>query len=132
MLSVDPVLFEQVLVNLIENAAKYTPRESDIEIEGSARAGDVVIEVKDRGPGIPPGDETRVFEKFYRGAHARVAGAGLGLAICKGIVEAHGGTIGVENRAGGGAMFRIALPATGPAPAVDAAPADPLDGEGKP
>jgi DNA-binding response OmpR family regulator/signal transduction histidine kinase len=110
LLSVDPVLFQQVLVNLLENAIKYTPADSEIEIDGHAHDGAVVIEVKDRGPGIPPGDEARVFEKFYRGSHGHVAGAGLGLAICKGIVEAHGGTIDVERRAGGGAVFRVTLP----------------------
>jgi two-component system sensor histidine kinase KdpD len=115
---VDPVLFQQVLVNLLENAVKYTPAGSDIEIEGRERDGAITIEVRDHGPGIAPGDEGRVFEKFYRGAHAGAAGAGLGLAICRGIVEAHGGSIGVENRAGGGAVFRVTLPSTGPAPAV--------------
>lgn len=119
LMSVDPVLFQQVLVNLLENAAKYTPSGSEIEIEGRAGENAVVIEVRDRGPGIPPGDEWRVFEKFYRGAHSRVAGAGLGLAICKGVVNAHGGTIQVENRTGGGTAFRITIPATGPAPSID-------------
>ncbi len=119
LLSVDPVLFQQVLVNLIENALKYTPPESDIEIEGAAHGSAVAIDVRDRGPGIPPGDEARVFERFYRGAHANIAGAGLGLAICKGIVEAHGGTIGVENRAGGGAVFRVVLPVDDAAPTLD-------------
>jgi two-component system sensor histidine kinase KdpD len=116
LLSVDPVLFQQVFVNLLENALKYTPPGSEIEIEGGARGDGVTIEVKDRGPGIPPGDEARVFEKFYRGAHPAVAGAGLGLAICKGIVEAHGGTIEAENRAGGGALFRIVLQSQASAP----------------
>jgi two-component system sensor histidine kinase KdpD len=119
LLSVDPVLFQQVLLNLLENAVKYTPAGSDIEIEGRAHDGAVSIDVRDRGPGIAPGDEARVFEKFYRGSQAGAAGAGLGLAICKGIVEAHGGTIVVENRAGGGAVFRVTLPSTGSAPALD-------------
>jgi two-component system sensor histidine kinase KdpD len=119
LVSIDPVLFQQVLVNLLENAVKYTPAGSEIEIDGRATENAVVIEVRDRGPGIPPGDEARVFEKFYRGAHARVAGAGLGLAICKGVVEAHGGTIQVENRTGGGAAFRVTIPLVGSAPSVN-------------
>jgi two-component system sensor histidine kinase KdpD len=125
LLSVDPVLFEQVLVNLLENAAKYTPPGSVIDIEGRAEGGEVVVEVADRGPGIPSADQPRVFEKFYRGPNTVVPGAGLGLAICRGIVEAHGGRIGVESRAGGGATFRVALPITGAAPAVDVAPGGP-------
>jgi two-component system sensor histidine kinase KdpD len=119
LLTVDPLLIEQVLVNLVENAAKYTPSATRIDIDGRREGGVVVVEVRDRGPGIRAGDEHRVFEKFYRGGNTAVAGAGLGLAICKGIVEAHGGTIGVENRTGGGATFRITLPATGEAPAME-------------
>lgn len=119
LMSIDPVLFQQVLVNLLENATKYTPAGSEIEIEGRASGNAIVVEVRDRGPGIPPGDEKRVFEKFYRGTQSRIVGAGLGLAICKGVVEAHGGTIGVENRTGGGAAFRITIPTMGPAPSLD-------------
>jgi two-component system sensor histidine kinase KdpD len=122
LLWVDPLLFEQVLVNLVENAVKYTPAPSRIEIEAHRDPGRVVVEVRDRGPGIPAGDEQRVFEKFYRGAGGAVAGAGLGLAICKGIIDAHGGAIGVENRIGGGATFRITLPDPGDAPAAEPPP----------
>jgi two-component system sensor histidine kinase KdpD len=104
----------------LENAIKYTPAGSEIEIEGRLLTGTVVIEVRDRGPGIPAEDISHVFEKFYRGSHTRVAGAGLGLAICRGIVEAHGGTIDVDNRAGGGAVFRVAIPPAGPPPIADA------------
>ena len=69
------------------------------------------LEIADTGPGFPPGDEQRIFEKFYRGAqeHSR-SGTGLGLAICRGIVELHGGTIRASNRTGGGAVFRLELP----------------------
>jgi two-component system sensor histidine kinase KdpD len=122
LLSVDPVLFEQVLVNLVENAAKYTPPGSGIDIEGRVEGEAAMVEIRDRGPGIPSGDEQRVFEKFYRGANTAIAGAGLGLAICKGIVEAHGGTIRVESRVGGGATFRVTLPIVGEAPRIDAVP----------
>ena len=120
LLSVDPLLFEQVLVNLLENAAKYTPPGSAIDIGGWVEGDGVAVEVRDRGPGIAPGDEQRVFEKFYRGTGTAAVGAGLGLAICKGIVEAHGGTIRVESRAGEGAAFRVTLPRVGEAPSVDA------------
>ena len=108
---IDPILIEQVLVNLIENATKYTPPRSPIELRARPASQGIEIEIADHGPGIPPGGEDRVFEKFYRGDGVREIGSGLGLAICKGIVEAHGGTIRAENRDGGGAVFRIFLPA---------------------
>jgi two-component system sensor histidine kinase KdpD len=110
LLPVDPVLFEHLLFNLIENAAKHTS--SPVSIEVHARAGDgwVEIEVADRGPGLPPGEEQRVFEKFYRGPAARGPGMGLGLAICRSIAQIHDGSLAGENRPGGGAVFRIRLP----------------------
>jgi two-component system, OmpR family, sensor histidine kinase KdpD len=82
----------------------------------------VVVEFADRGPGFAPGDEKRIFDKFYRGRPAGVHGVGLGLAICRAIVEAHGGTISAENRPGGGALFRFTLPLGGSP--RDNAPAD--------
>ncbi len=107
----DELLIEQVLVNLLDNASKYAPAGSTIEVRAATDGDRLVLEVADRGPGLPPGDLQRVFEKFYRGDKAaRGAGAGLGLAICKGIVELHGGTIVAENRVGGGAAFRFTLP----------------------
>jgi two-component system sensor histidine kinase KdpD len=123
LLSVDPVLFQLVLVNLLDNANKYTPAGTEIDIDGRALGEAVVVEVRDRGPGIAPGDEERIFEKFYRGTPAQGSGAGLGLAICKGVVEAHGGTIRAENRAGGGAAFCIAMPTAGSQPSIDRAAA---------
>jgi two-component system sensor histidine kinase KdpD len=77
----------------------------------------VAIEVKDRGPGIPPDSEERVFERFRRGAGATAQGSGLGLAICRGIVEAHRGTIRASGREGGGAVFTIVLPERNDTPA---------------
>lgn len=118
---VDPVLFEQVFVNLLENADKYTAPDTSIEIRASRAGENVTVDVSDHGPGIPAGTETRVFEKFFRGLHVGVSGAGLGLPICKGIVEAHGGTITAENRAGGGATFHITLPNGGPPPSLQSA-----------
>lgn len=118
LLPVDAVLFEQVLVNLLENASRYTPAGSPIDISAAARDDAVVIEVADRGPGLPPGEEERVFEKFYRGRAVGGGGVGLGLAIVRGIVEAHGGTIRFEHREGGGALFRMAIPLVGQVPSM--------------
>lgn len=120
LVNVDPVLFEQVFVNLLENAVKYTPAGSPLEIAARSAGDRVQIEVLDHGPGLPAGAETRVFEKFYRGPHIGVSGAGLGLPICKGIVEAHGGTIRAETRSAGGAAFYISIPRGGTPPSVPA------------
>ena len=111
LLMMDGLLVEQVFVNLLENAAKYTPAGTPVEITAAAGDGVVVVDVADRGPGFPPGEEARVFDKFYRVAGATsTAGVGLGLTICRGIVTAHGGRIWAENRAGGGAVFHFTLP----------------------
>ncbi len=130
LLSVDPVLFPQVFVNLLDNALKYAPGEGPIEIRARAEGEAVEIEVADRGPGLPAGDDERVFEKFYRGSHTGAAGTGLGLSICRGIVQAHGGTITAGNRAGGGAAFRIRLPFIGRPPAMPEAPGLPAGNGG--
>jgi len=123
LLSVDPVLFEQVFANLFENAIKYTPADSPLYVRAKASDSQVVMEVLDSGPGLPVGSEAQVFEKFYRGNHVGIPGVGLGLPICKGIVEAHGGTLRAENRPEGGALFRITLPM------ADSAPSVPLEAE---
>jgi len=107
---VDDVLLGQVLVNLIENAVKYSPPGSTIEIAAEATVAAVQLEIRDRGAGFAAGDEKRLFEKFYRGKSEGVGGAGLGLAICRAIVVAHRGTIEALHRTGGGAIFRIRLP----------------------
>jgi two-component system sensor histidine kinase KdpD len=111
LLHVDPVLLEQVLINLVENAAKYSPADAPIELSARASSGTLVLEVRDRGPGIPKDAQEKVFEKFFRVPTPGAArGAGLGLAICKGIVEAHGGTIRAGDRPGGGSVFTVTLP----------------------
>jgi two-component system sensor histidine kinase KdpD len=110
MVPMDGVLIEQVLVNLLDNAVKYTPSGSPLEIAVSAAPHALTVEVADRGPGLPGDDPERLFEKFYRGGQRGREGFGLGLTICRGIVEAHGGTITAENRPGGGALFRFLLP----------------------
>jgi two-component system sensor histidine kinase KdpD len=109
LVPLDAVLIEQVLINLIENATKYTPPETPIDISAVARDGVIEVEVGDRGPGVALQDAERVFEKFYRAREAG-GGVGLGLTICRGIVSAHGGRVWVERRAGGGASFRFRLP----------------------
>jgi two-component system sensor histidine kinase KdpD len=106
----DGVLMEQVLVNLIENALKYAPPSTAIELSATVSDHQLDFEIADRGPGVPPGDEQRIFDKFYRAGPAREGGVGLGLTICRGIIEAHGGRIWVEKRPGGGALFRFTLP----------------------
>lgn len=116
MLSVDDVLLEQVLINLLENAVKYTPAGTPIEIAALRAGEEVTVEVRDRGPGLPPGQENRIFEKFFRGSEQSGRGAGLGLAICRAIVNGHGGRIEALQRSGGGAVIRVHLPIGGTPP----------------
>jgi len=116
LVAIDDVLIEQVLVNLLENALKYTPAGSPIELIATAGDLNVTVEVADHGPGLPPGKEDKVFEKFYRVESVAGRGAGLGLAIARGIVQAHGGRIWAQNLPGGGVAFLFTLP-IGEAPA---------------
>jgi K+-sensing histidine kinase KdpD len=116
LVPVDEILLEQVFVNLLENAARHTPPGTPIEIGAEAQPGEVLVSVADRGPGVPPGQEDAVFHKFHRGGTG--SGVGLGLTICRGIITAHGGRIWVENRPGGGAMFRFTLPIVGTPPTI--------------
>ncbi len=107
---VDAARIEVVLRNLIENAQKYTPPGGKIRVRAAALDGEVVIRVEDRGPGIPPEHREHIFDRFYRVPGVRAGGAGLGLAICKGFVQAHGGDIWVEDNPEGGAIFAFTLP----------------------
>jgi two-component system sensor histidine kinase KdpD len=121
LLSLDGTLMEQAFFNLLENAVRYTPPGTPIDIRTSAEGPQAVISVADSGPGLPKGSESQVFEKFFRGSASTAdgrRGVGLGLAICQGIIRAHGGTIRARNRPEGGAEFVISLPCEHPAPRV--------------
>ena len=115
MVDLDYVQIDQVLTNLLENALRYTPPESPIEIEAHLEGEQVLLTVSDRGPGIPSADLERVFDKFYRVLHGQHStgyptGSGLGLAVCRGVVEAHGGRIRATQREGGGLAVHVVLP----------------------
>jgi two-component system sensor histidine kinase KdpD len=111
LIRMDMVLMAQVIVNLLDNALKYTPRNSSVELAAGLADHTLTLAISDRGPGIPEQDLSRVFDKFYRVPVPEGAGGtGLGLSICKGIVEAHGGSIRAENREGGGLQMIVALP----------------------
>lgn len=129
LLDFDAVLIERVLVNLLENAAKHGAG-SPIAIRARQRNGSVEISVEDDGPGLPTGERDRLFEMFERGSSGlRAIGSGMGLAICKAIVAAHGGTIEAADREGGGARFAFTLPAAPPPAALEAALSPAADGE---
>jgi two-component system sensor histidine kinase KdpD len=119
MVPIDAVLMQQVLVNLLENALRYTSDGTPLEIEATCTETQVMLEVRDRGPGIREDEAERLFERFYRGEgqSPRDGGVGLGLTICRAIVHAHGGTIALSNRKDGGATARVTLPLTTPLPA---------------
>jgi two-component system sensor histidine kinase KdpD len=111
LVPLDFVLISRVLVNVIDNAVKYSPANAAVEIRVQAASGYVEITVADHGMGIPPEDLARIFDKFYRVQRPdNVTGTGLGLSISKGIVEAHGGFMAAENRPEGGTMITLALP----------------------
>jgi two-component system, OmpR family, sensor histidine kinase KdpD len=116
----DDVLFGQLVMNLVENALRYTPEGTPIEISARIDSGDLRFEVADRGPGLADGEESRIFDKGRRGAAQNDRhGAGLGLTIVRGIAEAHGGRIEARNRPGGGAGFVVRIPAGSSPPAIE-------------
>ncbi len=110
---VDPILVEQLLINLLENAAKHTPPGTAIAVRASRDATGATLEVNDRGPGLPSVPPAQLFDRFFRGERATAAGVGLGLAVCRGIAIAHGGQIEAAPQAGGGAVFRAHFPDDG-------------------
>lgn len=111
LVSLDPVLVDQILSNLVENAAKYTPRGGEIRISAREADGEIWMEVSDRGPGVAPDAVERLFEPFYRASHSRPrpGGLGIGLAVVRGLVEAQGGRVWATNRPEGGLTVTFAL-----------------------
>lgn len=109
----DGVQIVQVLKNLLENALKYSPASQNVNFECRQEDDQLIIEIKDRGIGLSQDEREKVFEPFYRGknlSESNVPGVGIGLSICKGLIEAHGGMITAANRDGGGSVFRVTLP----------------------
>ena len=107
----DAVLISRVLTNLLENAGKYTAPGSTVRIEALTSGDSLQVSVIDNGPGLAPGQEEKIFEKFTRGEReSAISGVGLGLAICRAIVEAHHGKIWAENNPSAGAKFTFTLP----------------------
>jgi two-component system sensor histidine kinase KdpD len=120
LVNVDGVLIEKLFVNLIENAALHTPADTPIEIAGTRKPDTLVVAVRDRGPGLPPGAEELIFEKFERGARSGMSsGSGLGLSICRAIADLHGAAVTARNRPDGGAEFTVRFPCE-PAPQMPA------------
>ncbi len=110
--SVAPDKIERVLFNLVTNALRHTPSDGSVAVNVARRENDVLVSVEDTGSGLEPEAVSRMFERFWRADRARSqAGMGLGLAIARGLVEAHGGRIWAENRDGGGARVSFTLPA---------------------
>ncbi|RWF40049.1 MAG: two-component sensor histidine kinase, partial [Mesorhizobium sp.] len=127
MLRLDPVLFEQALFNLLDNAAKYAPPGSTIRLQGWVDNGSVILQIMDEGPGIPPDDLERIFDTFYRVRKRDQvrAGTGLGLSISRGFIEAMGGTITAANRTDrAGAIFTIRMPVPADVPGMRRASTD--------
>jgi len=119
LIALDVVLVEQLLLNLLENALKYTPPGTALSVLARREDEAIVLEIQDRGPGIPEQALPRIFDKFVRaGGPPGTQGVGLGLAICRAVAEAHGGSITASNQPGGGAVFRVTLPIGGAAPPV--------------
>jgi two-component system sensor histidine kinase KdpD len=117
LIKVDATLLEQVLTNLLENAAKYSPPGTSIRLCARLSGSELLVSVEDDGPGLPDGDPEQLFAKFYREkSEGTISGVGLGLAICRAIVALHGGRIWAEQRSTGGAAFRFTLPLEGVPP----------------
>ncbi len=111
-MKLDAALTEQILVNLLGNAAVHTPAGTTVELSVRAEAGFLVLKVADNGKGLPAGNPMRLFDRFQRGADAAAGGTGIGLSLVKGFAETQGGSVCAENRANGGALFTVKLPLT--------------------
>jgi two-component system, OmpR family, sensor histidine kinase KdpD len=110
LVQIDALLMERVIINLVENSLKYTSPGTPLEISALIQEKEILVAVADRGPGLPAGQEERIFEKFYQVAPGSARGAGLGLTICRSIIEGHGGRIWAANRTDGGAVFSFTIP----------------------
>jgi two-component system sensor histidine kinase KdpD len=121
LVQIDALLLERVVINLLENAMKYTPAGTPVEISGRINDNELLVTVADKGQGLPVGQEERIFEKFYQVTPGSARGAGLGLTICRSIIEAHGGRIWAANRPGSGAIFSFTIPLVEGAPIIDKA-----------
>jgi two-component system sensor histidine kinase KdpD len=119
LIQIDGLLLERVLINLLENSMKYTPKGTPLEISARVRDRELLVAIADRGPGLPAGAEERIFEKFYQAAPGSARGAGLGLTICRSIIEFHGGRIWAANGPEGGAVFSFTIPLVEGAPLLD-------------
>jgi two-component system sensor histidine kinase KdpD len=119
LVRIDALLLERVVINLLENSIKYTPPGTPLEISARVEDQELLVALADRGPGLPKGEEERIFEKFYQVSPGSARGAGLGLTICRSIIEAHGGRIRAANREDGGALFSFTIPLGEGAPRLD-------------
>jgi len=115
---VDRVVLRQALINLVDNAIKFTPQGGNVSIRVSGRDGRAILDVSDTGPGIPTAARERIFDRFYRGDAEAAAGTGLGLSIAKGAVEANGGDLTLAHSSSGGTTFRITLARRSPGSAL--------------
>jgi two-component system sensor histidine kinase KdpD len=119
LVQLDSILIEHVLVNILDNALKYTPADSKLAIAAAVDDKAATISIADTGSGIKPGEREKIFEKFFRApVSASLTGTGLGLAICRGIVQAHDGQIWCENNTPSGCIFKFTLPIKGMPPAL--------------
>ncbi|MBI3166616.1 MAG: ATP-binding protein, partial [Chloroflexi bacterium] len=111
-LRANPIRIRQMIDNLVGNAIKYSPSGSEVKVSVSMQDNQIILRVTDSGPGIPPDEQSRVFEKFFRASNrpGDVEGSGLGLAIVKSIVESHQGRVWVESKLGSGSTFIVLLP----------------------
>jgi two-component system, OmpR family, sensor histidine kinase KdpD len=119
LVQIDALLMERVIINLLENSLKYTPPGTPLKISGQIQDKEILVAVADQGPGLPAGEEERIFEKFYQVSPGSARGAGLGLTICRNIIEAHGGRIWAANRPDGGAVFSFTIPLAESTPILD-------------